>query len=125
VARSIAIQIKTMSYVEAAELLGASKWRVMFKHIMPQIAPYAFASIALSVPSAILAEAGLSFLGLGDPTLPTWGQILHDAQAYSAAARGLWWWILPPGMMIALTSLAFVLLGMALDQVLNPKMRKA
>ncbi|MEM2429419.1 MAG: ABC transporter permease [Nitrososphaerales archaeon] len=124
VARSMALQIKTLAYIEAIELIGASKWRVMLKHIMPQITPYALASIALSVPSAILAEAGLSFLGLGDPTLPTWGQILHDAQLYGAAARGLWWWIIPPGVMIAITGLTFVFIGIAMDTVLNPRMRK-
>ncbi|MCS7116257.1 MAG: ABC transporter permease [Nitrososphaerota archaeon] len=125
VARSIALQLKTLAYVEAVELMGASRWRVMFRHIMPQITPFALASIALSVPSAILAEAGLSFLGLGDPTLPTWGQLLHDAQLYGAAARGIWWWIIPPGLMIAITGLAFVFIGIAMDAVLNPKMRKA
>ena len=124
VARSIALQVKTMPYVEAAELLGASRWRVMFKHVMPQIVPFAVASIALAVPGAILTEAGLSFLGLGDPALPTWGQILHDANLYSAAARGMWWWLLPPGVMIAIAGLSFVLIGSALDAVLNPKMRR-
>jgi len=124
VARSIALQVKTLPYVEAAKLVGASEMRVMLRHVMPQIAPYALASIALSVPSAILTEAALSFLGLGDPTLPTWGQILHDAQIYGAAARGMWWWIMPPGIMIAVTGLTFVLIGTALDAVLNPKMRR-
>lgn len=124
VARSIALQVKTMPYVEAAELVGASRWRVMFKHVMPQIVPFAVASIALAVPGAILTEAGLSFLGLGDPALPTWGQILHDANLYSAAARGMWWWLLPPGVMIAIAGLSFVLIGGALDAVLNPKMRR-
>jgi ABC-type dipeptide/oligopeptide/nickel transport systems, permease components len=56
--------------------------------------------------------------------MPTWGQILHDANLYGAAARGLWWWIIPPGIMIALTGLAFVLIGNALDAIVNPKMKR-
>ena len=120
----MALQLKNLSYVEASVLLGASRWRVIFKHIIPQIIPYALASIALSVPAAILTEAALSFLGLGDLTLPTWGQILHDAQVYGAAARGLWWWALPPGLMIAITGVAFVLIGNSLDAIFNPKLRR-
>jgi len=123
VARSIALQLKNLPYVEAARLIGASNLRIMFKHIMPQIIPYAIANIALSVPAAILTEAGLSFLGLGDPTLPTWGQILHDAQVYSAVIRGLWWWVLSPGLMIAITGLSFVLIGNAIETILNPRRR--
>jgi peptide/nickel transport system permease protein len=123
VARSIALQLKNLPYVEAVRLIGASNLRIMFKHIMPQITPYAIANIALSVPAAILTEAGLSFLGLGDPTLPTWGQILHDAQIYSAVIRGLWWWVLSPGLMIAITGLSFVLIGNAIETILNPRRR--
>ncbi|MEM3507078.1 MAG: ABC transporter permease [Candidatus Bathyarchaeia archaeon] len=123
VARSIALQLKNIPYIEAVKLIGASNLRIMFKHIMPQITPYAIANIALSVPAAILTEAGLSFLGLGDPTLPTWGQILHDAQIYSAVIRGLWWWILSPGLMIAITGLSFVLIGNTIETILNPRRR--
>lgn len=124
VARSMALQIKNLQYIEAAELMGQSSTKIIFKHILPQLLPYTFASIAISVPGAIITEAGLSFLGLGDPSMPTWGQLLHDANTYGASARGLWWWIVPPGLMIALTGLAFVLIGTALDAIVNPKMRK-
>ena len=124
VSRSMAMQIKTLQYVEAAQLMGQKNHKIIFKHILPQLLPYAFASIAISVPGAITTEAGLSFLGLGDPTFPTWGQILHDASSYSAAARGMWWWILPPGIMIAVTGLAFVFMGHAMDGIINPKLRQ-
>jgi len=124
VSRSMAMQIKTLQYVEAAQLMGQKNHKIIFKHILPQLLPYAFASIAISVPGAITTEAGLSFLGLGDPTFPTWGQILHDASSYSAAARGMWWWILPPGIMIAVTGLAFVFMGHAMDGIVNPKLRQ-
>ena len=124
VARSMALQIKTRGYVEAANMMGQKDSKIVLRHILPQLLPYAFASIAISVPAAITTEAGLSFLGLGDPSFPTWGQILHDANVYGAAARGLWWWIMPPGVMIAITGLAFVFIGNALDAIVNPKLRR-
>ena len=124
VARSMAMQIKTRGYVEAANAMGQKDSKIILRHILPQLLPYAFASIAISVPAAITTEAGLSFLGLGDPSFPTWGQILHDANVYGAAARGLWWWIMPPGVMIAITGLAFVFIGNALDSIINPKLKR-
>ena len=124
VARSMALQIKTRGYVEAANMMGQKDSKIVIRHILPQLLPYAFASIAISVPAAITTEAGLSFLGLGDPSFPTWGQILHDSNVYGAAARGLWWWIMPPGIMIAITGLAFVFIGHALDAIVNPKLKR-
>ncbi|NDB63384.1 MAG: ABC transporter permease [Nitrosopumilaceae archaeon] len=124
VSRSMALQIKTRQFVDAAKTMGQKDSKIIFKHIIPQIMPYALASIAISVPAAITTEAGLSFLGLGDPTYPTWGQILHDAKSHGAAARGLWWWILPPGVMIAITGLAFVFIGNSLESTVNPKLRR-
>ncbi len=124
VSRSMALQIKTKGYVEASKMMGQKDSKIIFRHILPQLLPYAFASIAISVPAAITTEAGLSFLGLGDPTFPTWGQILHDANVYGAVARGLWWWIVPPGVMIAITGLAFVFIGNAMDAIVNPKLKR-
>lgn len=124
VSRSMALQVKTRGYVNAANMMGQKDSKIIFKHIIPQLLPYAFASIAISVPAAITTEAGLSFLGLGDPSFPTWGQILHDANTFGAAARGMWWWIMPPGIMIAITGLAFVFIGNALDAVINPKLKR-
>ena len=124
VSRSMSLQIKTRGYVDAAEMMGQSRGKIMIRHIVPQLLPYAFASVAISVPAAITTEAGLSFLGLGDPTFPTWGQILHDANTFGAAARGLWWWMMPPGIMIALTGLSFVFIGNALDRIVNPRLRR-
>ncbi len=124
VSRSMALQIKTRGYVDASKMMGQKNSKIILRHIIPQLLPYTFASIAISVPAAITTEAGLSFLGLGDPTFPTWGQILHDANVFGAAARGLWWWIAPPGIMIAITGLAFVFIGNALDAIVNPKLKK-
>ena len=123
ITRSLALQLKNLQYVEAAKLMGQSDIKTIFKHIIPQLLPLTFASIAIAVPGAILTEAALSFLGLGDPTIPTWGQILNEANSAQAAARGLWWWIIPPGLMIALTCLAFALMGNAVESTVNIKGR--
>ncbi len=123
ISRSLALQIKNLNYIEAAKLMGESDIKIIFKHIIPQLLPLTLASIAIAVPSAILAEAALSFLGLGDPSIPTWGQILHQANSAEAAARGLWWWIIPPGLMIALTGLAFALVGNAIESITNIRSR--
>jgi len=125
ISRSMALQIKEQTYIEAARALGAGNGRIILKHILPQLLPYAFAVIALSVPGAVIAEASLSFLGIGDPTAVTWGQILNAAQTQSATNKGYWWWVLPPGFGIAIVGLTFVLIGTALDKILNPKLRKA
>lgn len=124
VVRSTTLQLKATPFIEAVKAAGASSTWIMFKHIIPQMMPFAYANLALGVPSAILTEAGLSFLGLGDPTLPTWGQILNHAESVSAVQFGYWWLWLPPGLLIAGISLAFVFIGHALDEVLNPRIRR-
>ena len=119
--RSLALQIKNYQYVEASKLMGESDMKIIFRHIVPQLLPLIFAMIAYSVPGAILAEAGLSFLGLSDMTIPTWGRILNEAYAASATTLGLWWWIIPPGLMIGLTGLSFALIGYTLESITNPR----
>ena len=121
--RSMALQIKEETYIEAAKALGAGKWRIILKHIAPLLLPYSFAIMASSVPGAIIFESSLSLLGLGDPSIVTWGQILHDAQSSGATLNGLWWWIIPPGLFIALLGMIFAFLGFAMDKILHPKLR--
>ncbi|PKL07461.1 MAG: ABC transporter permease [Spirochaetae bacterium HGW-Spirochaetae-7] len=121
--RSMALQIKEETYIEAAKALGSGKWRIIFKHMAPLLLPYSFANMALSVPGSIVFEASLSLLGLGDPTIITWGQILHDAQSSGATLNGLWWWIVPPGLFIAIMGMTFAFLGFAMDKILHPKLR--
>ena len=75
------------------------------------------------MPGAILAEAALSFLGLGDPSIPTWGQILEYGFRSGAIYVGFWWWILPPGLLIVLTATSFVLLALSLEPLVNPRLR--
>ena len=123
VVRSQVISIKERPFIEAAKAVGSSKFRVIFRHILPNVMSLVYVTLALSVPYAIVSEAWLSWLGLYDPTIMTWGRMLHDAQGAVEGIR-MWWWIVPPGICIAFISLSFILLGYALDEVLNPKLRK-
>ncbi len=120
VVRSMTLSIKEEPYVEAAKAIGASNARILLRHIIPQIVPYAVASLVFSVPGAILSEAGLSVLGL-EHGWPTWGKVL--AAARLAGRYDAWWWIIPPGLLLALTSLTFVLLGMAIETIVEPRLR--
>jgi peptide/nickel transport system permease protein len=124
VARSITLQLKETAFIESIKALGASPFRIMFRHIMPQMLPYAYANLALGVPGAILTEAGLSYLGLGDPTLPTWGQLLRHAVEVAAVQNGYWWLWVTPGLLIAGVSIAFVFIGHSIDEILNPRIRR-
>ncbi len=124
IVRSMVLQLKEEGYVLSAKATGAKGTWIMRKHILPQLLPYVFAQVALGVPAAILTEVGLDFLGLGDPNTPTWGWLLHDAQIYGAAVNGYWWWVIPPGLMIAWVGLTFAAIGYAMDTLLNPRLRE-
>lgn len=123
--RAMVLHMRTNALVEAIQSLGSSHSRVMFRHILPQIAPYVVSRLIFAAPSAILAEAGLSFLGLGDPSIPTWGQILEAGFRTGGVYVGYWWWIVPPGLLIVLTALTFMLLSLGLEPVVNPRLRRS
>ncbi len=124
VSRTIALQVMSEQYIEAAISYGAGKLRILIRYIMPRILPYAFALITMSVPSYIFLEASLCILGLGDPELPTWGRILGDAWSSGAIFHGYWWWALTPAFFIAWTAIGFALLGYTLDKIVNPRLRE-
>lgn len=122
--RSMVLGLRSSQEVEAARTLGASSAHIIFRHIFPHTAPFVFAQLIFFAPSAILAEAGLSFLGLGDPSLPTWGQILEHGFRTGAVFLGYWWWVVPPGVLIVVTAVAFMLLALGMEPVVNPRLRK-
>jgi len=122
VIRSQILSLKERPFIEAAKAAGAGTRRILSSHIFPNVVSLTYVNLALAVPGAIITEAALSFLGLGDPSSPSWGQILSRAQSYSA--QSLWWWVVPPGVAIALISLSFVLIGYSLDELFNPKLRR-
>jgi len=122
--RSMVLQSKEEQFIEASVAVGASRGWIMARHIFPQVAPFIFTQMIFYTPSAILAEAALSFLGLGDPTLPTWGQILERGFRTGAIFLGYWWWIIPPGLLIVVTALCFVFIAQGLEPVVNPRLRR-
>jgi peptide/nickel transport system permease protein len=124
VVRSMVLQLREGQLVEAERSIGSSRGRIMFRHILPQVAPYLLAQLIFFAPSAILAEATLSFIGLGDPSLPTWGQMLEGAFRTGAVYRGYWWWVVPPGLLIVLTAVTFMLLALAMEPLANPRLRR-
>jgi peptide/nickel transport system permease protein len=120
---SMALQIKEETYVEASRALGAGRLRIITRHIIPILLPFSFAVMALSIPAVIVYEASISLLGLGDATIVTWGQILNNAFHNGAVISNIWWWVVPPGLMIALMGMTFAFLGTALDKILHPKLK--
>lgn len=112
---------KEMEFVDAARLGGAGNFRLAFKEILPNAIPPVVAVATLQVGYSILAEASLSFVGLGDPNVMSWGYMLRNAQAY---LRSGWWIATFPGLAVLMTVLAINLIGDGLNDALNPRARK-
>jgi len=124
VIRSQTLSLRERAYIETAKASGASGFYIMSKHVIPNVLPVALASLVLAVPGAILFEASLSFLGFGDPRVPTWGKMLQYSYGFGGFTRLAWWWIIPPGLAIISLCLAFVFMGYALDDIINPRLRR-
>jgi len=122
--RSQVLSLKEMPFIECSRAAGASKYHIMLKHLLPNVIPVALASLVLSVPGAILTEAALSFIGFGDPLVPTWGRMLNHAFNYGAFRFLSWHWILPPGVALTTLTLSFVFVGHAVDEIVNPRLRR-
>jgi peptide/nickel transport system permease protein len=120
--RSQVLSIKERQFVARARAIGAGHSHIIRKHIIPQVMPLMVANTVLIISSAILTESGLSFLGLGDPTQPSWGTMLNFAFARSAVSNGAWWFFLPPGLAIVWVTLGCVLLGNVLEEIFNPRL---
>jgi peptide/nickel transport system permease protein len=121
--RSQTLSIKERAYIERAEAIGAGRWHQMGRHVLPNVMPMVFANTTLTVAIAILSETTLSFLGLGDPTRTSWGTLLDSAFEVGSITTGSWWYVIPPGVCVVLVVLAFTLVGQALEEVLNPRLR--
>lgn len=121
--RSQVLSLRAREYVLAARSMGApDRWTIL-RHIVPRTALLATGSFVRAVSSAILLEAALSFLGLGDPIQKSWGSTLFWAQARGAFLTPAWkWWVLPPGLLIMLASLGFALIAFSLEERINPRL---
>ena len=120
--RSLALTLRESCYVENLRSIGASPFYILYRHLLPEALPVLLATISLGVPGAILAEAGLSFLGLSDPRVISWGRMLHEAHGFGALTAGAWWLILPPGLGISIICLVFLDMGRAIEEMADPRL---
>jgi|GEM_PF-160292 len=124
IVRSQVLTIKERQFIVRAKAVGAGDMHIIQKHIMPNVLPLIFANTVLLIAIAIFSEAFLDFFGLGDTTVISWGAMLEAAYNSAAFSHGAWWWIGAPGTAIVVMVLSFSLVGYAIDDVLNPKLRK-
>ena len=121
--RGQTLSLKQRPFIEAAKVAGASHFRIIFMHIMPNVLPLAFLFMTFRVTSAIITEAALAFLGFGDPGTVSWGMMLQWVWKTGHMFQAPYW-LLPPGICISLITLSFYMLGRAMDEVLDPRLRK-
>jgi len=121
--RSQTLSVKERAFVGRARVIGSGGGHIMWRHILPNTMNLIVANTVLVFGGAILTETTLSFIGLGDPFAPSWGEILNAAESAGAMGLGAWWYVVPPSVCIVLVVLAFTLVGSALDDVLNPRLR--
>ena len=122
--RAQVLTVKQRLYVDRARALGARRLHVIRRHILPNVAPLILATTTLAVPISILTETTLAFLGLGDPTRASWGKTLEEAYRQGAISRSAWWYYLPAGLGIVAVVLAFTMVGRALEEILDPRLRE-
>ncbi|MGW7197306.1 ABC transporter permease [Streptomyces chryseus] len=120
--RAQTLAVESRPYIERATALGGGHGHIMSRHVLPNVMPLVLAQTTLGISNAILTEATLAFLGLGDPDVVSWGGMLQDAREAGAVSSGHWWYLAPPGIAIAVVALAFTLCGRAVESVLNPKL---
>ncbi len=116
--RSEALSLRTREFIMASKSLGASDTRIVFRHLIPNVLSSVIVIATLSIPGVILAEAALSFIGLGDPTVTSWGMVLNAGQRSLDTA---WWVAVEPGIMLFLTVLAFNFLGDGIRDAFDPR----
>jgi peptide/nickel transport system permease protein len=124
IVRAQVLSLKERMFVERAKAIGSGEWHIIRTHILPNVVPLIFANAILTIAISILSESTLSFLGLGPQDVETWGRVLEDAYAQSAALAGPYLFIIMPGLCIVIVVLGFTFIGYAMDEVLNPKLRK-
>ncbi len=123
VIRAQTLSLKERPFIEAAKVTGASNFRIIFRHIMPNVLPLSLLYMTFRVTSAIIIEASLAFLGFGDPSTVSWGMMLQWVWKTGHMFQAPYW-LLPPGICISLLTLSFYMLGRAMEEVLDPRLRK-
>jgi len=125
IVRSQTLSIKERPFVERSVALGAGDLYIIWHHILPNVFSLIFANTVLVIAVTILSETSLSFLGMGDPLRVSWGSMLYHAFDSGAAALGAHWYLLPPGICVVVAVMAFTFVGQALDEVLNPRVKRS
>jgi peptide/nickel transport system permease protein len=120
--RAQTLAVEARPFIERARALGAGNTQIMARQVLPNVMPLVLVSSTLTIAGAILAETTLSFLGLGDPSTVSWGNMINQAFTTGAITRGAWWYLLPPGIAIVLVVLGFTMTGRAVEHILNPRM---
>jgi peptide/nickel transport system permease protein len=121
--RSQVLSLRERAFVDRARVIGASPGHIMRRHLLPNVMNLIVANAVLTFAGAVLTETTLSFVGLGDPFQPSWGQLLDASRTVGAPGLGAWWYFVPAGVSVVLVVFAFTLLGNALDEIMNPRRR--
>ena len=121
--RAMFLQAKESPYIEAAQAYGASNSRMIFRYLIPRIAPTLLPQFVLIIPLFVFLEATLSVLGLGAPSIPTWGKVIYDAVDEGALYKGYYYWLVEPAVLLLLMGVGFALIGYSLDRIFNPRLR--
>jgi peptide/nickel transport system permease protein len=117
--RAQTLAVEARPFIERAKALGATDTQLIVRQVLPNVMPLILVSSTLTVAGAILSEATLTFLGLGDPTAVSWGSLINNAFAQGAVTAGAWWYLIPPGIAILVIVLGFTMVGRATEHVLN------
>jgi peptide/nickel transport system permease protein len=121
--RAQTLAVEARPFIERARALGATDTQLMTRQVLPNVMPLILVSSTLTVASAILSEATLTFLGLGDPTSVSWGSLINNAFMQGAVTAGAWWYLIPPGVAILIIVLGFTLVGRTIEHVLNVRVQ--
>ncbi|MGJ8454026.1 ABC transporter permease [Pseudothermotoga sp. U03pept] len=124
IVRAQMLSIKNREFVLAAKTIGEKNWRIIFFEILPNMLSLIASNFFSAVLYAIIGEASLSFLGLGDVSKISWGTMLYWAQSANALLNRMWLWVLAPGLSIVMLGTAFALLNFSLDEMTNPRLRR-
>ena len=124
VVRSQVLSVRQAGYVESAQAMGAGDKWLIWQHIIPNILPVILGKFILTLAAALLTEASVSFLGLGDPSQKSWGMMLHYAFSRGGFIRNLWWWYLPPGLSIAACILAATMISFGIESRSDPRLKR-
>jgi peptide/nickel transport system permease protein len=121
--RAQVMSVRQRTFVRRVEAMGASPLAVLGRHVVPHVMPLLVANTVLMVANAIFAETYISFLGLGDPSVVSWGRMIQDALDQGAVLAGAWWVVLPPGLAVTVVVLAATVAGQGMEDTLNPRLK--